>query len=367
MPDKAALWHLKNSIFIICVNPKGSPAKIMDWLLIAIALILFVAVFLSIALAETSDPLRRQELSQWSFGEGLAVGDFFEYQICDSVLKIPESPDPCYVVTLEFLQLLPSPQGNAWVVAAHVDHHVRQVDMIFQILADSFEIKTDGTTIPYADSIKRTLGWIKQHASNFEPKMLAVGKSWGVVDSQTKGAKTELLITQVDSVQIQDQTYDTYKIGYYLTKESFVQIKDEFPFPVKAVIYKPVSSYQNIPLAFTVDLLSHSNSDVCNPSFEPMLVLDNKTQPQIHNKTLDMNQYSELLDDDSGYEFDIMSTEKEIKEIENYKNGNDTLENLQGNSSNYEELGRLFGNFTSFFQTLTEAIKNITQNQTGEK
>jgi hypothetical protein len=342
----------------------------MDWVLIAIAIILFIAVFVSIALAEPFDPLKREEQPKWSFGEGLKVGDFFEYQICDSVLRIPESPDPCYVVTLEFLQLLSSPQGKTWVVAARVDHQVRQVDMIFQILADSFTIKTDGTTIPYADSIERTLGWIRQYASNFEPQTLAVGKTWGVVDSQTEGTRTELLLTQVDLVSIKDETYDTYKVGYHLTKESYVQIKDEFPFPIKAVIYKPVSSYQNAPLAFTVDLVSHSHSDVCSPSFEPMLVLDyNKTQPQIYNKTLDTSQYAKLLDDDTDYEFDIISTEKEIKEIENYKDyENDTLENLEGNSSaNYEEFERLFGNFTSFLQVLTETIKDMVNQTTNEK
>jgi hypothetical protein len=119
-----------------------------------------------------------------------------------------------------------------------------------------------------------------------------------------------------------------------------------------------------------VDLVSHSHSDVCSPSFEPMLVLDyNKTQPQIYNKTLDTSQYAKLLDDDSDYEFDIISTEKEIKEIENYKDyENDTLENLEGNSSaNYEEFERLFGNFTSFLQVLTETIKDMVSQTTNEK
>lgn len=354
------------------MNSNNSPAsKIMDWLIIAVAIILFIAVFLSIALAEAIDPPRQEP--KWSFGEGLAAGDFFEYQICDSILKIPESPNPCYVVTLEFLQLLPSPQGKMWVVAAHVDHQVRQVDMIFQILEDSFKIKTDGMTIPYADSIEKTLGWIRQHASKFEPQTLAVGKIWGEINSQTEGAKTELLLTQVDSVQVNDKTYDTYKVGYYLTKESFVQIKDGFPFPIKAAIYKPVSAYQNIPLVFTVDLLSYSHSDLCNPKIiDPSLIPTNdKIQPQIHNKTLaDTGQYDKLLDDDSGYEFDIISTEAEIKEIENYDETkdyeNDTFENLEGAlSDDYEPLDdRVFSNFTRLLQALTEALNQIVSNQT---
>ncbi len=336
--------------------------------MISIAVTLLVVVFLSNALADSYDPLRRQEQTKWYFGQGLGIGDSFEYKICDSTLKIPESPGPCYVVTLEFLQLLSSPQGKTWIVAVHIVHQGRQADMIFQILEDSFKIKTDGTTIPYADSIEKTLGWIKKYASKFEPQTLAVGKSWGVVDSQD-GTKTELVLTQVDSVQVNDITYDTHKIGYYLAKESFVQIKDGFPFPIQAVIYRPALAYQNIPPEFTVGLLSYSHSDLCNPTMiMPSLIPANdKIQPQIHNKTLiDTGQYDKLLGDDSDYEFDILSTETEIKGIENYDDyENDTLEGLEEVSTDYEKLGvRVFNNFTRILQALTEAVNQIISNQT---
>jgi hypothetical protein len=32
----------------------------------------------------------------WYLGEGLGVGDEFVYEVCDFVLRIPESPDHCY-------------------------------------------------------------------------------------------------------------------------------------------------------------------------------------------------------------------------------------------------------------------------------
>jgi hypothetical protein len=136
---------------------------------------------------------------------------------------------------MEFLYLLPTIQGNTWVVAAHVDHGVHQVDMILQISDDSFAIRTDGVTIPYASSIQRTIGWISQYATKFDPQSLSVGSSWGVIPSSESGVM-DLLVTQVDSVNVANQTYKTYRLGYSLIKESFVQIKDGFPFPVTATI-----------------------------------------------------------------------------------------------------------------------------------
>ncbi len=180
----------------------------------------------------------KEKQSSWYFGEGLKQGDFFKYKICDSILIIPTSPDNCYTITLQVVAFLPSPQGDIWLISAHVDHRVRNVDFILQVSDSSFNIITDGTSIPYADSLERTLEWVMNFASKHKPQPLVIGKSWGVVASDIV-PETNLTVMQVDSVQIGEKIIPTYKIGYSLIKDSFLQIKDGFPIPINAVIYKP--------------------------------------------------------------------------------------------------------------------------------
>lgn len=331
--------------------------KIADWVLICVAVVLLTAVYLSNASA-ASDPLGRQDRPAWHFGEGLNPGDFFQYEICDSILKIPESPDSCYVMTLQFLQLLPSPEGKTWITSVHVDHNVRQIDMIFHISADSFKVKTDGTTIPYAQSLERTLGWIKQHASKFEPQPLVVGKPWSTVASDA-GAPS-ILLTQIDSFQLGNQTHQTYRLGYYLVKDSFIQIKDEFPFPMQAVIYKPISSHHDIPLAFTVRLLSFWNSNHCLLVFDEKVISTSEAGFKQNSTTLnDTGQHDELLDGDSDGVFSIISTEEEIAQIEGDKNDENHTQ-----VEDYKKIEQLFGNFTGFLQILSERVNQIMENQT---
>lgn len=201
----------------------------------------------------------KEKQPSWYFGEGLKPRDFLEYKICDSLLKIPASPDHCYTITLEVVAFLPSPQGNIWIISAHVDHRIRNIDIILQVSDSSFKIMTDGSSVPYADSLERTLEWIMKFASRHKPQPLVIGKSWGVVASDIV-PETELIVMQVDSVHIGEEIIPTYKIGYSLVRDSFLQIKDGFPVPIKAVIYKPVSVFKDVPLAITFDLLNYFNS-----------------------------------------------------------------------------------------------------------
>jgi hypothetical protein len=303
-------------------------------------------------------------------------------------MKIPESSEPCYVVTMEFLQLLPTPSGKTWVVATHVDHNVRATDMIFQINADSFKTTTDGTSIPYAHSIERTLWWVNNFASRFKPQELTIGKSWGVIASDSD-SPTELMIEQVDAVQIGNQIYHTYKLGYLLAQESIVQISDEFPFPLQAIVYKPLSSHQNAPLEFTVDLISHSSSNLCHIAIfdqysqSPKVdVLSENISSEMSNTTAD---YDELMGDDSNDWFETISTENEIAEIENHVNHTNDIEisaeiesirqallkpeflqdfannTLELSNMDHKMIKKILVNFTGFLQLLTDAANNMTK------
>ncbi|MEM3143219.1 MAG: hypothetical protein QXW91_01120 [Candidatus Nitrosotenuis sp.] len=230
------------------------------WIFLLLGL---VATGIIDASAQVYDPLQRKSQLVWSLGEGLQPGDVFVYRICDAYLRIPESPDPCYVVQMHFLNLLDGIEGKTWIVSAHVDHKIRQLDMIFHIVADSFSIRTDRQSIQYAQSIERTLQWIGKYASKHEPQSLRIGSIWGIVPSDSP-TSNDLIVSQIDSIKIQNTRYDTYKVTYLLIKESFLQIKDEFPFPITAHAYKPVSTHQNVPLAFSFELVSYENYTMCS-------------------------------------------------------------------------------------------------------
>ncbi|MBI1663959.1 MAG: hypothetical protein IS860_10875 [Nitrosopumilus sp.] len=227
---------------------------------------------------------RKGKPATWYLGKGLIPGDQFAYKICDMILIIPESPDHCYQLSLEFVDILKGPHGDVWVVQAVMDHQDMKTYSIFQISAATSDITTDGTSIPYADSVSRTLFWIGKFANEFDQRPLAIGKSWGKIATYT-APETDLVIRNKEVISLDDsnQQFQTFALGYNLIEQSIINISDDFPFPIKAVIYKPTASHQNIPLQFTIELVNYTNIND---------FLDDFSQQTFPNQ----NEFSESLD-----------------------------------------------------------------------
>ena len=246
---------------------------------------------------------RKGKPATWYLGKGLIPGDQFTYKICDMILIIPESPDHCYQLSLEFVDILKGPHGDVWVVQAVMDHQDKKTYSIFQISAATFDIITDGTSIPYADSVSRTLFWIGQFANEFDQQSLAIGKSWGKIATYT-APETDLVIRNKQVIALDDnnQQFQTFALGYNLVEQSILNISDDFPFPIKAVIYKPTASHQNIPLQFTFELVNYTNTND---------FLDDFSQQTFPNQ----NEFSESLD----------NFEDEVLLNENFENNADQI------------------------------------------
>lgn len=225
---------------------------------------------------------RKGKPATWHLGKGLVPGDLFTYKICDMILIIPESPDHCYQISLEFIDILKGPHGDVWVIQAVMDHQDKKTYSIFQISATTFDITTDGTSIPYADSVARTIFWIGKFANELDQKPLAVGKSWGKIATYTAPA-TELVVRNIEVIN-NEEPFHTFALGYNLIEQSTVNINEDFPFPIKAVIYKPTISHQNIPLQFTIELVEYINTS----NF-----LDDFSQQTFPNQ----NEFAESLND----------------------------------------------------------------------
>lgn len=209
--------------------------------------------------ADSADLLyRKGNLSTWYLGKDLSPGSLFTYKVCDMILVIPESPDHCYHISLEFIDVLKGSHGDLWVVQAVMDHQNKRAYSIFQISPITFDITTDGTSIPYADSVSRTIFWIGKFANEFGQKSLTVGKSWGNVATHT-APNTELIVRNEEIINLKEQQVHTFVLGYNLIESSTVYISKNFPFPIKATIYKPTASHQNIPLQFTIELVNYRN------------------------------------------------------------------------------------------------------------
>ncbi len=253
--------------------------------------------------AKSVDLYRKGKPATWYLGKSLGPGSLFTYKICDMVLIIPESPDHCYQIRLEFIDVLKDPHGDVWIVQAVMDHQDRKTYAIFQISATTFDITTDGTSIPYADSVSRTLFWIGKFANEFNQKPLAIGKSWGKIATRT-APETELIIrNEVTGVGSNEQQFQTFTLGYNLIEQSTLSISEGFPFPIKAVIYKPITTYQNIPLQFTIELIDYKRSDFVNGPFPQILsnqnesVSGSKDDGLLHEKIVDENYDKDHVDD----------------------------------------------------------------------
>lgn len=350
--------------------------KITIWLLVYV---LLAISFVMTVHAQTFDSLPREQQPTWYFGEGLNIGDEFTYNICDAILRVPESPNHCYTITMRFLTLLPSPEGKTWVVSAHVDHKIRTLDMIFHVSANSFKVKTDGTSIPYADSIERTLGWVKDFSNENRPQFLSVGKSWGIVTADMNSS-TEIIVNQIDSLEFDGHLERTYLLGYALIKDSYLQIMDGFPFPLKAVIYKPIFSYQDVPLEFTFQLVNYQNSDnlnICYAVKSPHAPINESNDPIPENHFDDEPhpEFEDLLierSDEAAYVQNPNNTDVEVFTV------NDLLKSANANSTvqqflkdaygeNYkQELQQSLYNFTKFIEIIAQASNIIMENQTNK-
>lgn len=227
---------------------------------------------------------RKGKPATWYLGKGLVPGDLFTYKVCDMILIIPESPEHCYQISMEFIDILKSPHGDVWIIQVTMDHQDKKTYSIFQISATTFDITTDGTSIPYADSVSRTIFWIGKFANELDQKPLAVGKSWGEVATYTAPA-TELVVRNTQVIEFNnEEPFHTFALGYNLIEQSIVNINEDFPFPIKSVIYKPTISHQNIPLQFTIELIEYTNTS----NF-----LDDFSQQTFSNQ----NEFAESLND----------------------------------------------------------------------
>ncbi len=327
-------------------------------------LLVYTVGFCLVLSAYGSEIPKKQQV--WYFGEGLKAGDEFTFEICDPILRIPEIGDHCYTITMRFFALLPTHEGMTWIVATHIDHKVK-TEMIFQISQESFKIKTDGTNVAYANSIERTVGWIRQFAAENKPQILSVGKLWGTVKGDSNWP-TQISVERTDFGEL-GNAEQTYLLGYSFLKESQIQIKDGFPFPLKATIYKPISSHQDTPIDFSFQIISYQNVDnnMCqyvSPSESLNIASLPKQKSQSFNDLLHSSQQDDYFHNHNYTDIEEFTIDEMLKRTNDNSTVQDMLESTYDDRYR-EKLRQSVYNFTKFVEMIANASNTILQSQLG--
>jgi hypothetical protein len=297
---------------------------------------------------------RKGKPDTWYLGKGLGPSQVFTYKVCDIVLIMPQSPGHCYQIRLEFIDVLRGPHGDVWIVQAVMDHEDKKTYAIFQISATTFDIITDGTSIPYADSVSRTVFWIGKFANEFDQKPLAIGKSWGKVATHT-APQTELIVRNDEIIGLgNNKQQHTFTLGYNLIEQSTLSINEGFPFPIKAIIYKPTTSHQNIPLQFTIELVDYIKSDSLDDSVQQTLPSQNESSESI-------NDFEDVLLNDiveEGISTDYVIDNNKLNVTTNFEENNPT----EPDYLDVIDLEKLFEMFLNehFDDNTNEQILNYT-------
>lgn len=302
---------------------------------------------------------RKGKPATWYLGKGLGPSEVFAYKVCDMTLIVPESPDHCYQIRLEFIDILKGPHGDMWIVQAVMDHQDKKTYAIFQISATTFDITTDGTSIPYADSVSRTIFWIGKFAKEFDQKPLTIGKSWGKIATYT-APETELIIRNSDIVGLgnNEQQLHTFTLGYNLIEQSTLSINDDFPFPIKAVIYKPTVSHQNIPLQFTIELVDYNRNDFLYDSSLQTIPIENEFLESLNDFDDDVLLNETVVDESANIDHSTDSNELNATTSFEENNSNSTGTNYL-DVINLEKLFEMFLN-EHFGDDSNEQILNFT-------
>lgn len=201
----------------------------------------------------------------WYIGEGLAAGDYFEYEICDMVRIADYSfASHCYHVYLEFVDVLES-QRRVWIVQATATDGISgtPVDAVLHVDSATFKAgSVDASGRMLSDSVSRTLFWIAEFATKQSPKQLDIGKSWGMVSSKYG---SELVVRAKSSLSIKNGNevlqVPYYTVGHFTDRENTVAISDEFPFPIKAEVFKSAFFGGNAVPKFSLELTGYGNAN----------------------------------------------------------------------------------------------------------
>lgn len=211
----------------------------------------------------------------WEFLREVSQDDVFSYNICDSrfVDTLTNESGRCYDITLDIKNILYIKDNTYYYVHATTRDHTGIQDRLFVIDSNQYTIRTIfSQDRDYAVSLHNTIFW---------------RDGWDSIIDTEHGAKTgvNLEINNDDTALVISDSFIApngaiqYVASYDNFQQSFFEINDAIPLPVKASISGESARYTEKTL-FAFELHNYTTSNVI-----PSVLVQNDTlnYPQITN------------------------------------------------------------------------------------
>ncbi len=205
--------------------------------LISLSIVLFSLGFSNLAFGQGVQTSGGVDVDgSWYLGEGLKVGDYFEYSLCQLDLN------DCSPIKLKMWIKgeIPHESETLWDAKVVIIDGDKIIKGSWGLGKKSPEpITFDDDVFDYAIAFKSSLAWLGAFATGNEgdrihgPQEFRAA-AWGKIGA-IGGA--QLTTTKTETITIPTGTVDTVVVGWYSGEFNEIWIVDEFPFPVKALTY----------------------------------------------------------------------------------------------------------------------------------
>jgi len=186
----------------------------------------------------------------WYAGEGLKEGDYFRYNLCQADFK------SCTPFEMDLWVEGKTEHGEWNFQVLVIDgNKIIKGDMQVGRVAPEPLVVSKGLE-NYASAYKSSIAWLSGYATRIEPKDFAA-PAWGKIGS-IGGMEVGPRGIQ-ETVIVQAGSFDTHLIGWHKSTDNKIWVKDNFPFPIKALTFVDVSS-GTIPTLFQFELLEYGNT-----------------------------------------------------------------------------------------------------------
>ena len=197
----------------------------------------------------------------WYLGEGLKVGDYFEYSLCEINLN------DCSPITLKMwiqgeVQNFSETLWDAQVLVIDNEKIIKGSMGLGKTTPEP--IIFDDELSDYAIALRSSLMWLSAFATaNEEDRIHGPqefrSSTWGDLGPVGGGTNAHLNPNRVETVETPLGTVDTIVLGWYGNNVNEITIVDNFPFPIKASTFAGIN-VENAPIMYQFDLLQYKEN-----------------------------------------------------------------------------------------------------------
>lgn len=186
----------------------------------------------------------------WYVGEGLKEGDYFRYTTCHVDLN------SCTPFEMDFWVEGKTENGewNLQVLVIDGSNTVRGEMEVGRVAPEPLVVSKG--LEKYGSAYKSSIAWLSAFTTRIEPQDFAA-PAWGKIGS-IGGMEVGPRGVQ-ETISVGAGVFDTHLIGWHKGVDNKIWVKDNFPFPIKAITFVDVSA-GTIPVQFEFELLEYGNT-----------------------------------------------------------------------------------------------------------